>query len=102
LEKIFQRIALKIDQDLPAGGDWHLQLLQRMATPIEGIRPPVISEELASRLEEYLRFRHLFRHIYGFELKWERCKLLAEELKGIFRQMKKQIDMFKDFLDSLR
>lgn len=101
LEKIFQRIALKVDGDLPAGGDWHLQLLQRMAIPVEGIRPPVISEQQAERLEEYLRFRHLFRNIYGFELKWERCKPLAQGLEDLLQQLKAQIEKFKDFLDSL-
>lgn len=69
LEKIFQRIALRVDGDLPVGEDWHLQLLQRMASPLEDLRPQVITEEQAERLEEYLRFRHLFRNIYGFELR---------------------------------
>lgn len=38
VEKIFRRIVAKIDQDLPVGEDWHIQLLQRMATPVERIR----------------------------------------------------------------
>lgn len=101
VEKIFYRAALKVDQDLPAGGDWHLQLLQRMAAPVEGIRPAVISDASAERLEEYLRFRHLFRNIYGFELRWERINPLAQELAGLFRQLKAQIEVFKGFLDSL-
>jgi hypothetical protein len=101
LEKVFERIALKIDGDLPAGADWHVQLLQWMATPLEGIRPAVISDEEAERLEEYLRFRHLFRNIYGFELKWERIKPLAQGLEGLFRSLKAQIAKFKGFLDSL-
>jgi hypothetical protein len=60
VEKIFSQIAIKIDQDLPAGEGWHIQLLKRMTIPIEGIRPQVIDEKLENDLEEYLRFRHLF------------------------------------------
>lgn len=80
VEKIFRRIAVRIDQDLPTGEDWHIQLLQRMAVPVEEIRPRVIDEKLESDLEEYLRFRHLFRNIYGFELKWRRCRPLGDDL----------------------
>jgi len=59
VEKIFRRIATRMDQDLPTGEDWHVQLLQRMAVSVEAIRPPVIDEMLENQLEEYLRFRHL-------------------------------------------
>jgi len=103
-EKIFRRIAVRIDQDLPTGEDWHVQLLQRMAVPVEGIRPRVIGEKLETDLEEYLRFRpfnHLFRNIYGFELKWERCRPLIENLSKVFSDLKEQIEEFKDFLDSI-
>jgi len=100
-EKIFRRIAVRIDQDLPTGNDWHVQLLQRMAVPVEGIRPRVIGEKLETELEEYLRFRHLFRNIYGFELKWERCRPLIENLGKVFSELKEQIEEFKNFLDSI-
>lgn len=38
-ERIFRHIASRIDQDMPSGPDWHLQLLQRMGTDIEAVRP---------------------------------------------------------------
>ncbi|HOM98295.1 hypothetical protein [Acetomicrobium sp.] len=84
-EKIFRQIAVKIDQDLPTGEGWHIQLLKRMAMSIEGIRPQVIDEKLENDLEEYLRFRHLFRNIYGFELKWDKCQPLVEKLKYYYQ-----------------
>jgi hypothetical protein len=101
VEKIFRRIGAKIDQDLPVGEDWHIQLLQRMAAPVEGIRPQVIDKKLETELEEYLRFRHLFRNIYGFGLKWDRCRPLAENMGSILDDLKEQISKFKAFLGSI-
>ena len=101
VEKIFRRIAIRMDQDLPTGEDWHVQLLQRMAVSVEGIRPPVIDEHLENQLEEYLRFRHLFRNIYGFDLKWERCQPLVERLNKTFGSLTDNIITFEKFLDSI-
>ena len=101
VEKIFRRIASKIDRDVPSGDDWHVDLLMRMAIPINGIRPRVISEELKEQLGEYLRFRHLFRNIYGFELKWERCKNLGTMLRKVLAAYQAEIREFLNFIDSL-
>lgn len=101
VEKIFRRIATRVDQDLPTGEDWHIQLLQRMAVAVEGIRPRVIDESLERALEEYLRFRHLFRNIYGFELKWERCRPLVEGLHEVLDNLEAQIGEFNAFLISI-
>jgi hypothetical protein len=68
VERIFRRIAAEVDAGLPSGPDWHIQLLLRMAASMPDTRPPVISESLKDDLSEYLRFRHLFRHVYGFYL----------------------------------
>lgn len=102
IEKIFRRIASKIDRDIPSGDDWHTELLIRMSIPIDGIRPAVISEDLKEHLAEYLRFRHLFRNIYGFELKWERCKTLGIMLGEILKIFKVEIIDFLKFTDSLK
>ncbi len=56
---------------------------------VEGLEPEVyikaltevISKKLLQKLKKYLRFPHLFRHIYGFELKWDKIKLLCVEME---------------------
>ncbi|MHB1336934.1 MAG: ribonuclease toxin HepT-like protein [Candidatus Humimicrobiaceae bacterium] len=68
VEKIFKRITIYINNDFPDGEDWHTELLLQMTRPIEKTHKAVISRELLEKLKEYLRFRHLFRNIYGFEL----------------------------------
>jgi hypothetical protein len=92
VERIFKNIALLIDKNLPSGENWHIELLSQMAKPFANVRGPVISEELFDNLKEYLKFRHLFRHIYGFELKWERFKELCTKLEDILREIKVEIE----------
>lgn len=71
VEKIFERIARQIDRSIPEGDDGHNQLLRRMTMDIDGVRNAVITTEMENQLYEYLRFRHLFRHMYGFQLDWK-------------------------------
>ena len=54
-ERVFRHIANEIDGDLPSGSSWHIQLLQRMATDLETIRPAVIDSTSARQLGKYLR-----------------------------------------------
>lgn len=68
VERILLRIANELEGEPPQSQSWHKDLLDEMSVELEGIRPPVIGDELRNKLEEYLRFRHLFRGIYGFEL----------------------------------
>jgi hypothetical protein len=94
VERIFERISVQIDGGLPAGEDWHTELLTRMAKPGGGRLNNVISEPLMKKLKEFLRFRHLFRHIYGFELKWERFRSLAESMSEILNELKTELQKF--------
>ena len=98
VERIFRYIATEIDDDLPSGSSWHIQLLQRMATDLETIRPAVLDRTIARQLGEYLRFRHVFRNMYGFDLEWERCNKLLVELPETFARLKEQMNAFLDFL----
>jgi hypothetical protein len=65
-----------------------------MEHPWGSIRPAVIDHPLALRLMDYLRFRHLFRHNYGFELEWDRCRHLAEGLDQTLAQVQQQLEVF--------
>lgn len=99
VEKLFERVAVNIDGELPKGEDWHTELLSQMARPLVGIREAVINQDLLGKLREYLRFRHLFRHIYGFELKWQRFKTLSLSLSDILSELKDSFDVLKETLD---
>ena len=77
VERIFRRIAEELDGGVPQGERWHRQLLDNMSLGITEVRPPVITPDLAKRLREFLKFRHVLRNAYGYEL--DPCLLVPLE-----------------------
>lgn len=73
-------------------------MLNKVTYDVENVRPAVITERMASELEEYLEFRHVFRNIYGFELLGERVLRLKEKHSVVFNDF---IEELKDFLNKL-
>jgi len=96
-ENIFHAIANTIDESVPSGMNWHTELLNQMTLSIEGIRDPIISKDTARMLAEYLRFRHLFRKRYGFDLEWIHIKNLLQKMPSVYTSFEKEIkDIFKE------
>jgi len=98
---IFERIADETGEGRPRAEQYHKVLLKNMSLEIEGIRPPVISKTTYRKLEEYLRFRHLFRHTYGYRLEESRFIHLAEAAKEVFSKFRKDIVRFCQRLEEL-
>jgi len=102
-ERVFKKIAVELNSGYEESEKWHKALLYRMTIPVEGIRPRVLSDDLAADLDEFLAFRHLFRNIYGFELKGGRIEFLAgrlEEVAGMFaKEIREFIGLLKRELD---
>lgn len=93
-ERIFKWIARDINGDFNPTEQWHKELLFRMTIEVKNVRPAVISEELAADLNEFLQFRHLFRNIYGFELKSDLLDHLVKKFKSTASNFSKEIKMF--------
>lgn len=91
-ENIFHAIASSIDENIPSGMSWHTELLNQMTLNIEGLRSPIISKETAKMLDEYLRFRHLFRKRYGFDLEWTNIKRLLKKMPAVYAAIERDID----------
>ncbi|GBE00510.1 hypothetical protein BMS3Abin07_02561 [bacterium BMS3Abin07] len=98
-ERIFKKIAMEINGGYEESEKWHKSLLYKMTIPIKGVRPPVLSEELAAELDEYLSFRHVFRNIYGFELKGERIAYLSKKFDKVVPKFIEEIKSFLAFLE---
>lgn len=99
VEKIWELIARKVDGTVPPGDEWHKELLTQMSVEVPGLRPAVIDKRLRDLLGEYLRFRHVFRNVYGFELDWGKMKELVEKLPGAVETLQTSV---RGFIGSLK
>ena len=100
-EDIFERIADEINGGIPRGEHSHRDLLKQMSLDVPGLRPPVFSTALRDQLGEVLRFHHLFRHAYSYQLEWERVKSLLEKMPEIYVELSDALRKFIDFLRQL-
>jgi len=99
-ENIFRNIATSFENHLDPSS-WHRQLLERMRLDLSPVRPAILDDEAFEKLDELLRFRHLFRTGYGLRLDGLRLQLVVRKalaLKIIYRG---QIERFLEFLRRL-
>lgn len=94
IERILIRIAHELNGGVPQAKRWHRQLIQDMRLEIPEVRPAVIDLSLAKTLEEYLRFRHVFRNVYGSILAADHMRPLEEKLPATLADFRKQIQAF--------
>jgi hypothetical protein len=72
-----------------------------MSRAVEEVRPAITDDRLRDRLHEYVRFRHLFRHGYGFSLDWAKLVPLLEGTRELAPELRHQLDGFIDAIESL-
>ncbi len=93
IENILKRIAAAYDGKPEKSGQWHIDLLKKMAEPAAN-RPAVISTALLQTLKQYLAFRHVFRSIYTHELRWEIMEHLVRECSMTLDLVEDQLRVF--------
>jgi len=93
VENIFKRVAVELDSEPVRGDAWHRELLLRMKAPTAR-RPALLAEELHDTLLEYLRFRHVFRNAYSFDLDWRKMSPLVLRLEETFQKLENALDEF--------
>jgi hypothetical protein len=101
LERLFRQIASTVDGDVPASPDWHRDLLQQMGLDLPKLRPPVLSVDAIHALDEYLRFRHVVRNVYSFQLDSGRIGRLVSLLRPAFERAKDELLAFAGFLERI-
>lgn len=99
-ERLFEKIAPELNGGVPAGPSWHRELLRNMTLDLVGTRPPVITQETAHLVDEFLCFRRLFRAVYGFELEWSLLRSLLERLPGGWHALHRDVEGFLHFLEA--
>lgn len=70
LEALLRRVAAELDGTVPAGDDWHRELLGQMTLDIADVRPRLLDSKLHADLDLLRRFRHVVRHAYAEEYDW--------------------------------
>ena len=80
--------------------DWHRRLLERMAIATEA-RPAVLAAGTVGRLGELLRFRHVVRHLYAYELERDQVFRLLTSAIGLWPQLQVDFDRFGAWLNDL-
>lgn len=97
IENIFKRVSVELDGQRVSGDMWHRELLLRMKEPT-AVRPALLSHELHDVLLEFLRFRHVFRSAYSFDLDWRKMSPLVLKVEETLRQLENALDVFLDSL----
>lgn len=101
LERVFRQIAVKVDESHPEGKEWHRQLLEQMTLEIPGRRPAVLDASDLTRIQEYLGFRHVVRHVYAFQLKADRLDHLVRDLRPLYETLAERLKALSGFLTAV-
>jgi len=91
VENILKRVSVELDGQPVRGEAWHRDLLRGMTRDGPG-RPAWLSASLHESLLEYLRFRHVFRNAYSFDLQWEKMAPLVQNAEATLTQLEQELD----------
>ena len=72
---------------------WHSELFYSMFEETKS-RNAVLQRELTEPLKDYLGFRHVFRHSYGYELDWLRLNPLFSGMADVWQKVKADLEKF--------
>ncbi len=93
IENLFKRVAVELDGQPVRGEAWHRDLLRRMTEP-GARRPALLPADLHDGLLDYLRFRHVFRNAYSFDLDWQKLSPLVMRVEETLQQLESALDVF--------
>lgn len=101
VEKVFSLVAPDLNGQTPTGQAWHRELLHAMALDLEGIRPAVVRATTEDALVEFMKFRHVYRNMYGFRLRWSRVRELAELAVNLWPDVQTDLEHFVSFVEAV-
>jgi hypothetical protein len=100
IERIFELIAVNVDDSRPEGENWHQTLLKQMAEEMTDVRPAVISDSVRLGFDEYRGFRHIVRNVYTYKFDSARIEKLTEKAGPLFARLREELQAFADFLEA--
>lgn len=96
-ETLFLRVSQFFGNHLDADR-WHSDVLEKMSLHIEGLRDPVIGDEMARCLNEVMRFRHFRRYYFELEYDWDKLAYLQKVFEKITETLPSDLARFRSFL----
>jgi hypothetical protein len=81
--------------------EWHRGLLERLQLEVPGLRPRLIGEASFEHLNALRGFRHVFRHTYGYALKWSLMEPNVERLPAAHQAFTADLNRFFAYLRKL-
>ena len=100
IERIFELIAVNIDDIVPEGENWHQMLLKQMAEEMTEVRPAIISDSVRLDRDEYRGFPHVVRNVYTYKFDSGRVEKLTKGAGPLFAQLRAELHAFADFLEA--
>jgi len=80
-------------KNIPRDNQWHKALLNKMFSENHN-NIGLIRQGLRENIENYLAFRHLVRNLYCTDLKWDKMKILVENLEDTWEMIKSDFEHF--------
>jgi len=97
IERCLVQITRVLNGGTPDGAEWHRRLLERMGQSTNQ-RPAVLSAPCIAELQELLRFRHLVRHLYAYELRAEPVERLRVAAVALWPSVREELERFREWL----
>lgn len=99
IERCLVQITRVLNGGTSDGAEWHRRLLERMGQSTDQ-RPAVLSAACIAELQELLRFRHLLRHLYAYELRPEPVERLRQMAVLLWPSVRAELERFRDWLSA--
>ena len=94
VENILKRISLYHDVPLPTGENWHVNLFKNFTIDGPDQLPNLFTEQTASLMAPYRRFRHVAFHSYGFQFNWRYMAEGVGQIGSVFNQFKESLHQY--------
>ncbi|MBI4701742.1 MAG: hypothetical protein HY744_11395 [Deltaproteobacteria bacterium] len=101
IEKALETIAASLNSLPPAGPSWHRRLVERMAVDVADVRPAVLSRATVAELDDFLAFRHRYRNLYLFDLRWEPIRDLLDRAPALWARVSGELLAFAEAMERI-
>lgn len=97
IERCLLLVVRTLNGGTPEGADWHRRLLERMAIATDE-RPALLDPATVRTLGELLRFRHVVRHLYAYELDPPQVARLLDAVPDLWAAVEDRLTVFEGWL----